>query len=147
MNLRILNKKETSRILNKIKEHFEINEIKLNGKLLQNKEGKIFLITKDINKVNLNKLRINNIGLYIANYEKELRLTIEGTQLFGKFAKKNIHEINNDEVKLWMTGNKLKSSKIYSGFVIIKNGENFFGTGKYKDNEILNYVPKERWIK
>ena len=147
MEFRILNKKETSRILNKIKEQFNIDEIKLNSKLIQNKENKIFLITKDINKINLNKLRINNIGLYIARYDGELRLTIEGSQLFGKFAKKNIHEINNDEVKLWMTGNKIKCDKIYNGFVIIKHGNNFLGTGKYKDNEIINYIPKERWIK
>ena len=146
MQLRILNKKEISRILSKLNEQFEIN-LKIDYGMLRNKDGKIFLVTKDLGKVNLDKLRINDIGLYAIREDKEIRLSIEGSQLFGKHARKNIYEINKDEANLWMTGNNIKCNKVYNGFVIIKYEDNFLGTGKYKNNEIINYVPKERWIK
>ncbi len=147
MEYKFLNKKEKENILNKIKEQFEIKEIILEENMVQNKDGKIFLITKDLSKVNLEKLRINELGLYIGKDDKELRLTIEGSQIFGKNARKNIHEISKEEVKIWMSGEDIPCDKIYNGFVIVKHKDNFLGTGKYKDNEILNYVPKERWIK
>ncbi len=147
MELQVLNKKEISRILEKIKEQFGIKEIKLDYGILKNKEGRIFLISKDISKVDLSKLRINELGLYVGKYDKELRLTIEGSQFFGKYATKNIYEVDEDDAYGWMSGNKIKCEKPYNGFVIIKYKDNFLGTGKYKDGEILNYVPKERWIK
>ena len=146
MQLRILNKKEISRILNKLNDQFSIN-LKIDYGMLRNKDGKIFLVTKDLNKVNLDKLRINDIGLYAIREDKEIRLSIEGSQLFGKYASKNIYEINKDEANLWMTGNNIKCDKVYNGFVIIKYKNDFLGSGKYKNNEIINYVPKERWIK
>ena len=147
MEFRILNKKESDKILEKIKEQFDIKEIKLDCFMLQNKDGKIFLITRYIDKINLKKLRINELGLYIGKHDKELRLTIEGSQIFGKYAKKNVHEINEGELNLWMSGEDISCEKTYNGFVIIKYNDNFLGTGKYKDDKIINYVPKERWIK
>jgi len=146
-NLKILNKKEISRILSKIKEQFDIDILTFEYGMLQNKEGKLFLISKDINKVNLDKLRINELGLYFANINKEVRLTIEGSQLIGKFAKKNIYEVNEEDAYSWMSGNDLICKEEFNGFVIIKNKDNYLGTGKFKDNRILNYTPKERWIK
>lgn len=146
-NLRILNKKEISRILNKIKEQFDIKEINFDYGILQNKEGKLFLISKDINKISLNKLRINELGLYFANIDKELRLTIEGSQLLGKLAKKNIHEINKEQAYSWMSGNNLPCNKEFKGFVIIKYEDNYLGSGKWKDNIVINYIPRERRIK
>ena len=146
-NLKVLNKKEIKRILDKIKEQYGIDEISLDYGMLQNKDGKIFLITKNINKVDLNKLRINELGLYVAKYDKEFRLTIEGSQLFGRFATKNVHEINEEDSYFWMSGKDITCNKIYNGFVIIKYKDNFLGSGKWKDNKILNYIPKERRIK
>ena len=146
-NLRILNKKEISRILEKIKEQYGIIKLDFDYGMLRHKEGKIFIVTKEINKIDLSKLRINNLGLYVINLNKELRLSIEGSQIFGKYAKKNIHEINEEEAYSWLNGNDLICNKEYNGFVIIKSKDNYLGTGKYKDNKITNFVPKERRIK
>ena len=45
-----------------------------------------------------------------------------------------------------MKGEDLNIEGDYSGFVIIKNKNDFLGTGKYKDGIILNYVGKERRV-
>lgn len=146
-NLRILNNKEIKQVLNKIKTQFGIKEIKLNLGMLRNKEGKIFLITKDINKVNLDKLRINELGLYIAREDKGIRLSIEGSYLFGKYATKNVHETDDADAYFWMTGEDISCKKEFKDFVIIKYKDNYLGTGKWKENKILNFIPKERRIK
>ncbi|MEK6835610.1 MAG: hypothetical protein AABX55_01150 [Nanoarchaeota archaeon] len=146
-NLRFLQKKEVERFLKKIKDQYGIENLNLDHNFLQNKEGKIFIISKDIKKVNLSKLRINNLGLYIARLDKELRLTIEGSQLIGKYARKNIYEVNEQEANSWMQGKELGCEKEFKGFVIIKHNNDYLGSGKYKDNKILNFIPRERWIK
>ena len=146
-NLKILNKKESERILNRIKEQFGIKKIDFDCGILENKDGKIFLMTKDINKIDLSKLRINELGLYVARLDKELRLTIEGSQLFGKDATKNVYEINKERANSWMQGNDINCDEDFDGFVILKYKDDFLGTGKCKDGKILNYVPKERRIK
>lgn len=143
----MLNKKGSERVLGKIKEQFGIKNLDFDYGILQNKKGKIFLISKDIDKIDLRKLRINELGLYIARFDKELRLTIEGSQIFGKHANKNIYEINEEQAKLWLNGNDINCDKIFNGFVIIKYDNDFLGSGKWKDNKILNYIPKERRIK
>jgi len=146
-NYRILNKKESDKILNIIKENYGIKELNLDCTILINKEGKVFFISKDINKIDLNKLRINELGLYVARLDKELRLTIEGSYIFGKYATKNILELNEDEMNAWMKGEEIYTDKEFKSFVILKHNDDYLGTGKYKEGKILNYVPKERWIK
>ena len=96
MELKILNKKEIKRILEKIKEQFGVYNFEFDYGMLMNKEGKIFLVSKAINKVDLSKLRINIIGLYIERLEKEIRLSIEGSQIFGKYASKNVYEVTQE---------------------------------------------------
>ena len=146
-NLKFLNKKEIGRILNKIKEQFGIKKLDFDYGILQNKQGKIFLISKDVNKIDLSKLRINELGLYVARLDKGLRLTIEGSQLFGKNATKNVYEVNGEEANSWLQGNEIDCSKEFNGFVIVKYKDNYLGSGKCKNNKILNFIPKERRIK
>ena len=146
-NLKFLNKKESERILDLIKEQFGIKKLEIDYGILMNREGKIFLISRDINKIDLSKLRINELGLYVARLDKELRLTIEGSQLFGKYVTKNVYEIGKEKVFSWLNGNDITCDKEFDGFVIIKNKDDFLGTGKYKEGKILNYIPKERRIK
>mgnify|MGYP001590632515 FL=1 len=146
-NLKFLNKKEIEKILNKIKEQFGIKKLDFDYGILQNKQGKIFLISKDVNKIDLSKLRINELGLYVARLDKGLRLTIEGSQLFGKNATKNVYEVNGEEANSWLQGNEIDCSKEFNGFVIVKYKDNYLGSGKCKNNKILNFIPKERRIK
>ncbi len=145
-NLKILNKKQIKLILKKLEAQFGFKDT-LDFVFLQNREGKIFLINKDIAKVDLSKLRINSIGLYFGKIEQdELRLSIEGSQLIGKKAKKNIVELNSQQLKQWLKGEDIENNK-HQGFVIIRHNKDFLGTGKAKQDKILNFVPKARRIK
>ena len=145
-NLTILNKKQTKEILRLIKKQFNA-DFKSDFAFLKNEKGKIYLINKDISKISLEKIRINNLGLYFAQtYTNEIRLSIEGSQLIGPLAKKNILELTEQQTKEWMAGSDLDIDEDYSGFVLIKNKKDFLGCGKVREGKVFNYVSKARRI-
>jgi len=79
---------------------------------------------------------------------KGIRLSIEGTQIIGQKATKNVVELNEEETKKWFKGEDLdKECKDCSGFVILKHKNDFLGNGKYSNGKILNYVGKVRRVK
>ncbi|MBN1644638.1 hypothetical protein JW851_01180 [Candidatus Woesearchaeota archaeon] len=110
-----------------------------------NTKNKICLAAKDIGKIDLDKLKINTIGMYFGEYRKEkLRLSIEGSQLIGPLAKKNVVEIPDAFVPLWLKGIDIAFKAKGNDFVIIKNKSDFMGCGKIQEDKILNFVPKAR---
>lgn len=143
-NIKILNKKEIKKILKLIEKQWN-SKLTLEYAFLKTDKGKIYIVNEDISRLDLSKLRINSIGLYFGKLEKdELRLSIEGSQLVGKKASKNVLELNDKEVKEWMSGKDLEKKGNYSGFLLIKHKEDFLGCGKFKNGKILNYVSKSR---
>lgn len=146
MNFRILNKKESNKILDKIKEQFGIKELRLDYGFIQIKD-KIYLISKDLSKIDFKQLRINNIGLYFCGIEKSgFRLSIEGSQLIGNKSTKNVVELTDKELDYWFNGESLIRKDVY-GYVLIKHKNDFLGSGYAKDGLVLNYLPKERRVK
>ena len=145
-DLKILNSKEKKILLKQIQEKFKTSKLDLNYIFLKNNEGKVFLLSNYFKNLDTKNLRINSLGLYFANISKDVRLTIEGSQLIGNKAK-NILEINDKQLKEWLKGYDIEIDKKLNGFVIIKNNNDFYGCGFYKDKKILNYIPKERRIK
>ncbi len=143
-NLKILNKKEVKAILEMVKKQWEC-DFKEDYAFLQNKDGKVFIVNKDIAKIDFKKIRINSVGLYFAELRNnEIRLSIEGSQLIGPKAKENVIELNEKEAREWLKGNDLEKETSANGFVIIKHDKDYLGTGKARDNKILNFVPKTR---
>ena len=104
-NFEVLNSKSVREILKLLQQQWGYEE-KLECGLLQ-KENDIFLVTKDVDKIDLGALNVNSIGLYFGEIRHEkLRLSIEGSQIIGKQAKKNVifedkaaAENNNPNVK------------------------------------------------
>ena len=76
--------------------------------------------------------------------DNKIRLSIEGSQLIGPKAKKNIVELNDKEAKEWLKGIDLDKKTNNNGFVLIKHKNDFIGCGKQMKDKILNYVPKIR---
>lgn len=159
MELKILNSREIKEILELIEEQWGA-KLKLDCGFLKNNKNRIFIVSKDISKIDTSKLRINSIGMYFCETDAQgIRLSIEGSQLIGPSTIKNVAEINEEYAKKWLKGEDLKKEcKDCSGFVILKSinkknlleeiffAADFLGTGKYKDGKILNYVGKSRRI-
>ncbi len=145
--LKFLNSKETKEILKLIEEQWGA-KLKLDYTFARNSKNRIFIVNKDINKIDFSKLRVNSIGMYFCDLENGIRLSIEGSQIIGPKAAKNVVEINEEQAKQWLKGEDLEieDKNDYSGFAIIKNKNDFLGTGKYKEGKVLNYVNKGRRI-
>ena len=144
--LKILNSKEIKKILKLIENQWNA-KLTLKYAFLQNNKNRIFIVNKDLEKIELEKLRFNSIGMYFCEInDQDIRLSIEGSQLIGPTATKNIVEINKEQTRQWFKGEDLEIKGNYSGFLIIKHNNDFLGSGKYKEGRILNYVSKSRRV-
>ncbi|MDD9952833.1 MAG: hypothetical protein OXR66_00690 [Candidatus Woesearchaeota archaeon] len=148
-NLKFLNSKEVKRIHKQLAEQYGYE-----GKLdyifmLSEKKQKIYLFSKDLKELDVDKLRIDSMGLYFgAFFNGKIRLTIEGTQLIGKECTQKIVTLVKGQMQSWMLGNDLEQDEeIEPGnFVIMQHEESFIGCGKYVEGKILNYIPKTRYV-
>ncbi len=158
-DIHLMNSKEKKNFLKIIEERFDCDISDFKDSVLIKAGHRIYLTNRELEKINTSDLKIDNIGLYIATIEEKLnkearvRLSIEGSQIIGPRAKKNILEINREQLKGWFFGNDFEVSKgnCERGFVILKYKNDFVGCGnltkKEGGYEIKNYVPKERRLK
>lgn len=147
LELKILNSREIKEICRMIESQWGA-KIKLDYGFLRNNKGRVFIVSKDISKIGLSKLRLNSIGMYFCEVDdKGIRLGIEGSQIIGANATKNIIELDEEDAKKWFKGEDLeKECRECNGFVILKNKNDFLGTGKYSNGKIRNYVGKSRRV-
>ena len=147
--LTILNTREIKRIKEILNQNFGYS-LKKDYAYLMNEKDRIFIINKDISKINLKNLRIDKIGLYFAEYKNtQVRLSKEGAQLLVKEAEKNKKELKNiiqlteTEIKEYFQGNELKKDLgKESKFILLKYKDDTIGCAKYKENTIINFLPK-----
>lgn len=145
-NLTVLNSKGKKHMRNMINEQFGC-DFSLDYEVFVNPKNKIFLLNKDISKIDIDSLRVNSLGLYFGLiYEKEIRLSIEGSQIIGVIATRNILKLNDDDAKKWMSGEDFEINSKLKDFVIIENKDDFLGCGKIINGKLLNYVQKERRV-
>lgn len=147
MNLKILNSKEKKNILKILEDQYGISQ-KLEYAFLVNKEGRIYIVTNEISKIILESLNVNSLGVYFGEvYEGSVRLSIEGSQIIGKIAKKNIVDLSEKELEIWVKRGDIAIEKSFEGFVIVRNGNDFYGCGKTKGEKLINYISKSRALK
>ncbi len=143
---KILNRKESKKILAMLNETWGFSE-ELDYAFIEAESGKIYLAKKDVFGIDLSKVKINSIGLYFAETENGIRLSIEGSQIVGPKASKNVVDISSEEAVRWMKGEDLEKETGISSFVILRQGSDFLGTGRAASGgRILNFVPKTRRI-
>ena len=63
LELKILNSKEIKEIYKMIESQWGA-KIKLDYGFLRNNKGRVFIVSKDISKIDLSKLRLNSVGMY-----------------------------------------------------------------------------------
>jgi NOL1/NOP2/fmu family ribosome biogenesis protein len=121
-------------------------EAKINFKLKEAGKRKLYAY-KECTNLESQSMEIIHHGVYFGRLEKgAIRLSIEGAQLIGKKAKKNIIEIDYDKTIKWMRGENLQVESEVQGYVILKWKNYYLGCGEIKKGTIKNYVPKDRSI-
>ena len=145
-NIKLINRKDVKEIKKMISDQFGFDD-GLDYSFFQNDKGRVFIVTKDISNIDFERLKINNIGLYFAQIKNgRIRLSIDGSQLIGGLCSKNVLEVDDKKSEEWMRGEEitteiqLKDNEFY----IIKNKNDFIGSGKASGNRILNFIGKPR---
>ncbi|MFH1210822.1 MAG: hypothetical protein V1645_02795 [archaeon] len=147
MNIKVLNKKEVKRVVKSLEEDFLIKDLKLDYVFILGADDKVFLVDKGFAGLDLSKLRVNSVGMYFGQLQDgRVRLSIEGSQIVGPLAKRNVVELSKGQVEDWIRGVDVDLGG-GSGLVIVKYGEDFYGSGKISKGLLLNFVPKSRRIK
>lgn len=147
-NLKVLNSREGKAIYKLLISQWGYPD-DLPFALLQSNADRLYLIAHDFAKVDPGTINIDAIGLYFGELRHgELRLSIEGSQLIGPRATKNVVTLDPQQMRQWLNGQDLPWDGEAEGFVILRSGTDFLGSGKYKpaERKILNFVPKARRI-
>lgn len=152
MSLKILNKKEKQEIEEKLNNQFGIG--KISEKIIMKGKEKLFLFSGSFTNEEIKKLEeiiiIEKVGVYFAKIDertKDIRLSIEGSQIFKNQINKNIFEIPKELVEQWMKGQELQIKTGKKGFLVMKYKNDFLGTGKASVEKISNFIPKIRRLK
>ncbi|MDP2750559.1 MAG: hypothetical protein Q8O89_07035 [Nanoarchaeota archaeon] len=145
-NLKPMNSKEKKQVFEMLKSQYGFDE-KLDYVFFFNeKEQKLFIANPEISQQALESFNLNSVGLYFGQFYKEhLRLSIEGSQIVGPKANKNILILDEHQKLEWLKGTDLDISE-EEGFYLIKSGNDFLGTGKISGSKLFNFVPKARRV-
>lgn len=140
---------DKKRIIEKLNEQFGITNIPQLIILFGKEKLRLYsgnFLKEELYYLN-NELRIENIGLYFAKFEQdEIRLTIDGVQMFKNQISKNRLELDDKQALEWFKGNDLDIKTDY-GWKILKHKNELIGCGKSTSEKITNFMPKERRIK
>ena len=156
-----LNSKEAKEIAKMINDQWDA-DFKFDDFVIRNLKDKVYIVSRDLEQIDYKTYNIEQFGLYIAqiNERNEIRLSIEGSQIIGPKARKNVIEIGKLS-RLWMAGQDIPFKTSCIGDVIVKDGDDYLGSGKIMTKEvivfdeegkqkketqqqILNFVPKTR---
>ncbi|NTV23940.1 MAG: hypothetical protein HGA85_06245 [Nanoarchaeota archaeon] len=143
-NLSVLNSKERKGLYSMMETQYGCT-FGEDYEIYMNSANKIFIINKDIARINLSALRINSFGLYAGEiYNGYLRLSFDGAILLGKKATKGILDLTDDLAERWSKGEDVVVDSDLHGYMIVRSGGDILGCGKLANKKLYNYVPKER---
>jgi len=139
----VLSKKEIKKILRQLDKQFGVGT--LDYIFIKSDKDKIFIVNKEFGEIDIKDFNINTMGIYVMKQEKDgIRLSIEGSQIIGLKAKKNVLVL--DDCEDWMKGMNVNVNTKLKGYVTVKSGEDFLGCGRVVNGKLINYIPKSRRI-
>ena len=152
-----LNSKEKKQFLQQLQNQYGYEKGLTQDILVNKNKGRYYLVTPELLEFDFEEQRVETIGMYFATLvsPNDLRLTIEGSQIIGPYATKNVHAIDDEETKQWIRGQNLSIETELAGWLILKHesdkGVDYLGCGKIvqkNDEQVIhNYIPKTRYVR
>ena len=148
-NLRVLKSREIKKLKKTLSKQYSF-EFTQGYIFMITKKNKVYILNNDAKVLDINILRIDHAGMYLGELREDgMRLSIDGSQLVGTTAKKQILNVTDEQAKNWLAGEnlELENPEVTDGYVILKNNQDFIGCGKLSRNILYNFVPKARRVK
>ena len=146
-----LKRKERQELLEQIRKNYNCDVSSLqNFNFYKTAKNKIHIssITSQI----LRQIkRVQSLGIYFAKIEKKnaIRLSIEGTQLI--VPKENVAHIKAESLSEYLSAQNLEWEDFKeicknnsTQFIIVNFKGTNLGSALFKDDEVINYIPKSR---
>ncbi len=84
-------------------------------------------------------------GLYIGEYSQTaVRLSMDGANLLGRFATKQIIELTKEQAEAWLQGESINYDDKQQGYVIVIFKGDILGCGSLSHGTLHSFVPKIR---
>ncbi|MFX1508943.1 MAG: hypothetical protein ACFFBR_01425 [Promethearchaeota archaeon] len=84
-------------------------------------------------------------GLYIGEYSPTaFRLSMDGAQLLGTHATKQIVQLTRLQAETWLRGESVNYEDDRRGYVIVTHNDTILGCGSLSHGILRSYVPKIR---
>ena len=152
MRIEILNNSEKKKLIKKI-EKYGIENIPY--LVIKSSKEKYRIFSGSFSKEEILALSrliyIENIGLYfIKEQGTDLRISLDACHIFSNVLKHNILELDEKQAEDYLRGKEImlgKQENLKPGFYILKYKEDILGMAKVTQDQIKNYLPKERRIK
>ncbi len=150
----ILNSREKKGIRKELEEQFGINTLPDKTFFCLNKK-EVYIVNKEAFDINQKELHIVSSGLHFGTFTNNgFYLSLEGTLLLGPQATRNVIHVTTKERDEWLKGQDIEKkdvkkeiTKTKNSFVLLKCNEDFLGSGKIKNNKIINSIEKNRQLK
>jgi NOL1/NOP2/fmu family ribosome biogenesis protein len=151
--MKVLGKDEVEAVENIVEKNYGARIDLKQFLVLKTFEEKIWLATKELVSLDLSKLPVNSVGMNFGKLKRndKINLTIEGSQIVGVKATKNVVLLNEENAVKFMQGSDVKPQQEincdYHNFAIVKSGEDILGSSLLTEEGIKNQLPKSRRIK
>ena len=131
--------------LSYLEEHFGVERNEFENYKYIFRGHDIYFITKDWNDENIGLF--NRIGLKLGTIDKKDRITFhsQGAQIFDKHITKFIYDLkNDDELKNYLTGWKIKNIDIPNGQYVVKSNGILLGTAVKTEEGLKSRFPRTK---
>lgn len=135
------------KIIKYFKEEFGIDEEVFKGYEFYEYKNSIYLMTKEAKDFDLEGKVIRK-GIRIARLVRNgIKPTIDGIQIFGRYAKKNIIHLEEEDLKKILLGKDLHLElDIPNGYKILFYKNYPIGVCYFRDKKLKNQIPRSRRI-
>ncbi|MBS3145356.1 hypothetical protein J4414_00955 [Candidatus Woesearchaeota archaeon] len=142
--MKILNKKQIRELMNLLNKQFGFED---NLDYVFVKEGKDYYITnRNIGSIDIKSLNIKRIGIFFGRViNNNFILSIEGSQIVGSKSKKNIIDLDEEEVECWFKGMNIMKD-VEKGIYLVRYKKDFIGSCKAANFEMFNSLDKNRKV-
>ncbi len=142
--MKFLNSREIKKIREKVIEEFG-TWLKRDYAYVQNNKGRVFVVNKTVAEIDLDKMRVDRMGLYFAEVgDNQVRLSKEGAQLLVLEGDvKDLVDLDDAEASIYFKGEDVeKDLGSESKLIILRYKNGIVGCARYKEGKILNFLPK-----
>ena len=140
---------EKKKIIEELNEIFGITELPY--LFIESGKEKIRAFSGSLSKEEIvaigSMANVEGVGIYFFKKEETgIRPSFEALMLLKDQITKNILDLDDSQLQLWIRGNDLDTNMPAGVYAIRYNGD-FIGCGKSNGTRLFNYVPKERRLR